>query len=217
MRQYLTKFFVGLLMLIPVQAMAQSDTVSFNRYDARVERWKQHHEAMIPKYFKVQFAGSIGMFSAGLGWDYGKNRRWETDVLVGFVPRLESNRAKLTFTARECFVPWDFPIGDSWVSFSPLRATLGMNAIIGHEFWPSNPQRYPEGYYFFSTKFHMIAGFGQQWNLNIDYDRRGPWKSIGLYYNLTTNDKYVLSGVNNSEIKFFDVFRLDIGLKMQIL
>ncbi|MBQ2321464.1 MAG: hypothetical protein II375_02775 [Bacteroidales bacterium] len=217
MRQYITKLLAVLLLLVPAKLSAQNDTVIFNHYDARVARYQQRYAAMIPKYVKLQFAGSIGMFSAGLGWDYGKNRRWETDVLIGFVPRLESNRAKLTFTARECFVPWDFPIGSSWVSFSPLRATAGINAIIGHEFWTSNPERYPEGYYFFSTKFHFIAGFGQQLNLNISYDRRRPWKSVSVYYNLTTNDKYVLSGFSNKEVGFFDVFHLDIGMKLQIL
>lgn len=186
-------------------------------YDVRIEKRQEIHGRLIPRYTKLQFAGSIGMFSTGLGWDYGKNRRWETDVLIGFVPRFESNRAKITFTLRENFVPWQIAIGQSPVDFCPLRASVGVNSIIGHEFWAKNPERYPDGYYFFSTKFSILAGFGQQWTLNISRDKRRLWRAIGFYYDLTTTDKYVLSGFDNSYIGFADLFHLALGLKLQIM
>ncbi len=186
-------------------------------YDLRMERYIERHAKIAPHYTKIQFAGSIGLLSAAAGWDYGKNERWETDIMVGFVPRFESNRAKLTFTLRENFMPWSIAIGKSPVDFSPLRASLGINAIMGHEFWKHNPDRYPDGYYFFSTKFHVIAGFGQQWTLNISRDRRKMWRAVGLFYDFSTNDSYVLSGFGNKYIKFRDVFHLDIGVKLQIL
>ncbi len=186
-------------------------------YDVRLERYIERHAKIAPHYTKIQFAGSIGMLSAAAGWDYGKNERWETDIMVGFVPRFESNRAKLTFTLRENIVPWSIPFGHSPVDFSPLRASVGVNAIIGHEFWKRNPDRYPDGYYFFSTKFHFIVGFGQQWTLNISRDKRKMWRAVGVFYDFSTNDSYVLSGFGNKYIKFRDVFHLDIGVKLQIL
>ena len=217
MRQSLFRFFALALGLIAINAQGQVDTVETSRYDKHITKYTNYHTALIPKYIKAQFAGSIGMVSVGLGWDYGKNRRWETDILMGLVPRLESNRAKMTFTLRENLVPWDVAIGRTPISFSPLRASAGVNAIIGHEFWPKNPERYPEGYYFFSTKFQFVVGFGQQWTLNIGDERRRLWKSIGVFYDLSTNDKYVLSGFGNREVGFFDVFHLDIGVKLLIL
>lgn len=186
-------------------------------YDVRLERYIERHAKIAPHYTKIQFAGSIGMLSVAAGWDYGKNERWETDIMVGFVPRFDSNRAKLTFTLRENLVPWSIPIGKSPVDFSPMRAYLGVNAIMGHEFWKHNPDRYPDGYYFFSTKFHIIAGFGQQWTLNISRDKRKMWRAVGVFYDFSTNDSYVLSGFDNKYIKFRDVFHLDIGVKLQIL
>lgn len=214
---------LAVLTLAPQTASAEENEridsipAGMTAYDVRIERYVNTHAKLTPQYAKLQFAGSIGMMSIGIGWDYGKNERWETDFLVGFVPRLESNRAKLTFTLRECFVPWNVRLGESAIDFSPLRASAGINAIIGHEFWAHNPNRYPEGYYFFSTKFHFICGFGQQWTLNISRDKRRMCRALGLYYNFTTNDTYVLSGFDNKYVNFGDIFHLDIGLKFQIL
>ena len=228
MRKLLSKVFMCVTTCIAISLStqraiaAESERIDsipegMTAYDVRIERYVSSHALLTPQYTKLQFAGSIGMMSIGLGWDYGKNDRWETDIMVGFVPRLESNRAKLTFTLRECFMPWSLPIGQSDVDFSPLRVTAGLNAIIGHEFWTHNPSKYPEGYYFFSTKFHFICGFGQQWTLNISRDKRRMLRSVGIYYDLSTNDTYVLSGFGNKYIGFRDVFHLDIGVKLQIL
>lgn len=220
MRWSLSRLSAALLALsAPVAALAAAPPVSPGEgaYDVRVERYVAGYSALIPKYAKLQFAGSIGLASVGLGWDYGKNRRWETDLLIGVVPRLESNRAKMTFTVRECFVPCDFAIGASPVSFAPLRVSLGLNSIIGHEFWPKSPNRYPDGYYFFSTKFQVVFAIGQQFNINIADEKRRLWRSVGLYYELSTNDKYVLSGFGNRHLGFADVFHLDFGVKLKIL
>jgi len=107
MRQSLFRFCALMLGLIAINVSGQVETVGTSRYDKHITQYTNYHTALIPKYIKGQFAGSIGMVSVGFGWDYGKNRRWETDFLVGLVPRLESNRAKMTFTLRENLVPWD--------------------------------------------------------------------------------------------------------------
>lgn len=216
MRWCVSRLAAALLALaLPAAGLASSPTGL--AYGARVERYVAGYSALIPKYAKVQFAGGIGLVSVGLGWDYGKGGRWETDVLIGVVPRMESNRAKMTFTVRECLVPWDVPLGRSDFSFAPLRASLGLNSIIGHEFWPKSPNRYPDGYYFFSTKFQVVFALGQQVNLNIADERRRLWRSVGFFYELSTNDKYVLSGFGNRRLGFADVFHVDLGVKLKIL
>ena len=55
----------------------------------------------------AQYAGGIGLFSAGLGWMYGKKQFVETDFLLGYVPPYTTGRGKLTITARETYVPFD--------------------------------------------------------------------------------------------------------------
>ena len=117
---------------------------------------------------------------------------------------------------RETYIPWQCRIHEP-IDFNPLSVMIGINSIIGHEFWPKNPERDPDGYYFFSTKFQIIAGFGQRWNLNIPDEKRCRWRSVSIYYDLCTNDKYVLSGITNKAIGFKDMMKLDIGIKFQML
>lgn len=216
MRWSLSRLAAALLAL-SLPAAGRAAAFSDRAYDARIERYVAGYSALIPKYAKAQFAGGIGLASVGLGWDYGKNGRWETDVLIGVVPRMGSNRAKMTFTVRECLVPWDVHLGSSAFSFAPLRASLGLNSIFGHEFWPKSPNRYPDGYYFFSTKFQVVFALGQQVSLNIADGRRRLWRSVGFFYELSTNDKYVLSGFGNRRLGFADIFHLDFGVKLKIL
>ena len=68
-----------------------------------------------------------------------------------------------------------------------------------------------------SDKVHIVAAFGQQWTFNVSRDKRRRWRAVGLYYDLSTTDPYVLSGFDNSYIGFWDLFHLDVGVKLQIL
>ena len=63
---------------------AQDSIPTSTLYERHVERYTSLWENLIPRYSKIQFAGSIGMFSFGLGWDYYRHH-WETDLLFGFV------------------------------------------------------------------------------------------------------------------------------------
>lgn len=52
------------------------------RYKKRVEKYISRWEKLIPRYTKLQFAGSMGMLSLGTGWNYYRNH-WETDLYLG--------------------------------------------------------------------------------------------------------------------------------------
>ena len=75
-----------------------------SKYEEKAEKYKTYWQKLIPTYSKLQFAGSMGLLSAGIGWDYGKRNQWETDLLIGYVPRYSSS-AKATFTVKQNFMP----------------------------------------------------------------------------------------------------------------
>ena len=81
-----------LLLALPIKAQ------ELTPYQERLEKYKERWERLIPRYTKLQFAGSMGLVSLGLGWDYYQ-RHWETDVLLGFIPAYADDNAKFTFTA----------------------------------------------------------------------------------------------------------------------
>lgn len=53
------------------------------KYEKRISKYKQHWAALIPNRFSLQYAGDIGMVSAGIGWCYGKRGQWATHVFLG--------------------------------------------------------------------------------------------------------------------------------------
>ncbi len=79
--------------------------------DRRIHRGYASWERVAPTHLRLQYAGSIGIASAGMGWDYGRRGQWETELLVGVVPAYHSDKAKITLTLRETFVPWSIACG----------------------------------------------------------------------------------------------------------
>lgn len=176
MRWSITKSLLLLVVALPLLCGAQeytSDTLPaspamvtprLSKNERFVKRFSSTWESLIPRYFKFQFAGSIGIFSVGTGWDYGHHRQWETDVMLGLIPRCSSRRAKATFTLRQYYIPWNIQLGmykgDDY-SVAPLRCCLFFNTVYGDEFWTQEPDRYPSGYYNFSTRIRIGCSLGQ--------------------------------------------------------
>ena len=102
------------------------------RYDNRVHRFRRNWERIIPTHSKIQYAGNMGLLSFGTGWDYGKRNQWETDVLLGFIPKYSSKKAKVTMTLKQNYMPWSINIGKGF-STEPLACGL----YVEYRIWKS--------------------------------------------------------------------------------
>lgn len=194
--------------LFPLSIIAQ------NEYDKNVNRYKSAWEKLIPTHGKLQFAGDMGLLSFGIGWDYGKNDKWETDIFFGFVPKYETDKFKVTFTLKQNYMPWNCNFGEKF-SLEPLACGIYLNTVFGGDFWTKEPDRYPSGYYGFSSKVRIHAFVGQRFTYNIDYKYRKRAKAITLFYEISTCDVYLISAVRNSHLKPDDYLRLSFGIKLQ--
>lgn len=76
-----------------------------------------------PGRVMLQSGGGMGVVSVGTGWRYGSKNRWGTDIIAGFVPKYDSNSAKLVVALKENFAPWAIAI-NKHISFTPLTASL---------------------------------------------------------------------------------------------
>lgn len=190
--------------------------VQSNRYDHRVHRYRKRWEELIPTHTKIQFAGNMGLISVGTGWDYGKRNQWETDVFFGILPKYQSKRTKLTFTLKQNYMPWSIDLGKQF-SVEPLSCGMYLNTVFGDEFWVHEPERYPEGYYGFSSKVRIHVFLGQRITYDIDSKRRFTAKEITFFYELSTSDLYVISAFNNKYLKPKDYLSLSFGIKLQLL
>lgn len=187
----------------------------YRKYDKRVHRYRRAWEALIPTHTKIQYAGGMGLLSWGIGWDYGKRGQWETDILLGFIPRYSSKHFKMTMTLKQNYIPWSTYLGKNF-SLEPLSTGMYLNTVFSDDFWTSEPDRYPKGYYGFSTRvrIHVFLGQRVRWELPEKYRKFS--KSITAFYEVSTCDLYLVSAVKNSYLKPDDYLRLSFGLKFQI-
>lgn len=203
--------------LNPVPADSVYESENHSRYDRRIHRYRKRWYALVPTYSKLQFAGNMGLLSIGTGWDYGKRNQWETDLLFGYLPKFDSKRSKITMTLKQNYIPWNLRLGEGPFSFEPLTTGLYFNTVFGDEFWVGEPDRYPSGYYGFSSKIRIHIFLGQRLTFDIPRTKRYMARSITLFYELSSCDLYVVSAFTNRYLKPSDYLSLSFGLKMQLL
>lgn len=205
------KIVLILILLLPVFVYAQ------NGYDRRIEKYQNQWIKLIPTHTKMQYAGGMGLISLGAGWDYGKNNQWETDVFLGFLPRYSTKENKITFTLKQNYIPWKVDLGkDNDFFLEPMACGLYINTILNGDFWVSEPDKYPNGYYSFSTRMRFNIYIGQRIGYKIPENKRFFAKSISLFYELSTNDLYMVSAFSNPYLKPTDYLRLSFGVKFQL-
>ena len=178
-------------------------------------RYKQGWERLIPQYEKIQYAGSMGLISLGVGWDYGKREQWETDLFLGYLPRFEGKHGHVTITLKENYIPWSISVKEERWKFDPFTVSLYMNKIFGDEFWTREPDKYPDGYYGVATNSRFNLAFGQRVHFKVQ--PVGLSERLTLYYEFGTNDLYLISYITNKYLRFSDIFNLSFGIKLQFL
>lgn len=209
---------------------AEQDTIAkLNRkiemYETRLERRHRLWMSLLPSSYRFQYAGSIGLLNLGVGWDYGRNRQWETDLMFGFVPKYDKDKAFATFTLRQTYVPWTKGLyrshernsGNYWYSWQPLSCGLFMNSVLRGDYWTKEPERYPDrDYYRFSLKIRLHIFIGQRYTIHIPKEKRYLAKECSVVWELSTCDLYVISKAVNASISFTDILSLSLGLKFKI-
>lgn len=186
-----------------------------SRYDKRVHRYRKHWESLIPTHTKLQFADNMGLLSLGTGWDYGKRNQWETDIFFGILPKYDSKRTKITMTLKQNYMPWSIALGKEF-AVEPLACGMYFNTVFGNEFWTHEPERYPKGYYGFSSKVRIHVFLGQRLTYNIPPRWRLGARAVTFYYEISTCDLYVVSAFTNKYLKPKDYLSLSFGLKTQL-
>lgn len=195
------------------------------QYEKRIERRHKVWMSLLPSFYRFQYAGSIGLLNLGVGWEYGKHRQWETDIMFGFVPKYEKKQAFATFTLRQTYVPWTKGLYRSHerggskfcYTWQPLSCGLFMNSVLRGDYWTNEPERYPDrDYYRFSSKIRFHLFLGQRYTVHIPRNKRYLSKQVSFVWELSTCDLYVVSKFVNHSIPLKDILSLSLGLKMKI-
>ncbi|TRW27590.1 hypothetical protein FMM05_00480 [Flavobacterium zepuense] len=184
-----------------------------------IERTKQYRsvwDSFIPKYVKLQYAGGMGFLAIGSGWDYGNKKQWESDFLIGWLPRYTGKQSQLVFTIKQNYIPWSLHINGK-VILRPLHTGLYITSTMGRDYWIKEPDSYPDSYYGFSTRLRINAFIGQQLTFLFRQEKPLLAKSITCYYEISSNDLYIVSAVTNSYLQPQDYLKLSLGVKVQLL
>lgn len=190
--------------------MAQED----NLYENPANKYEDNRNKLSPRYANFQYAGSMGLVSAGLGWNYGKRDRWETDLMVGYIPKYTTNKAKVCITLKENFVPWNLQLKNRDFYIQPLTSSFYVNTVLSDEFWMNEPEKYPSSYYTFSTKLRFNISIGQRIFYNVPAHIKLGIKSIAAFYEISTCDLYIISAIGNSNLKYTNYLHLSLGIKL---
>lgn len=206
--------FLLLLVSLPVEARLQGDSARTfssayeHRMALRAERWNK----LIPRMSMLQYAGGFGTVSTGPGWSYARDHCLETHLLIGFIPKRYNRNFYWTLSFRELWMPWRLRTGKHDFEMRPLTLSLSLNSILHEDFWNSQPDRYPSGYYGISTRLRFMLGVGQRFSYNIPEKRRLWGRRISVYYEVSICDLYVRQAILNDGIPFRDLLTIGIGM-----
>ncbi len=204
------------LIAVPAVRAQTGSTHRPTRYERSTERYKSFWRNLIPNQTKLQYAGSIGLVSASAGWHYGHAHRvWESDIYLGFLPRYNTRRSRLTMALKQSYVPFRISINEGF-GIEPLACGLFFSTIFGEEFWSNQPAKYPKHYYGFSTKIRANLFVGQRLRFPIPSEKRRRSNCISLYYELSTSELYLISYCTNRYLTLQDILSLSFGLKFDL-
>ncbi len=183
------------------------------RWDKREHLKYKGWERLKPTHVSLQYAGGMGMFSLGTGWDYGKRCQGETEIRWGFVPKkYMGDKMSMVFTLKENYIPWSVSFKERW-SVEPFYCGLYITAITGNRFWWKEPDKYPGRYYKFSTRIRPYIFIGQRFGFSPSHDLL---RKVSAYYEVGTCELYLISKFTNSSMKMKDILRFSFGVRMQL-
>ncbi|WP_157593656.1 hypothetical protein [Pontibacter actiniarum] len=165
-----------------------------------------------PYYLKTQFAGDIGLVAVGFGREH-LQEKLETDLFLGYLPASVGGEQILTAALKATYIPFqDIPL--AMLDWQPFRTGLQLGYTFGDDYFGIEPRdQYPKGYYGFSTALHLYYFMGGE----LDLARVEGLEKLGLYYEVGTIGKYLISYLQNpGYLGPGKIFHLALGVKVSL-
>ncbi|WP_324674093.1 hypothetical protein [Hymenobacter sp. GOD-10R] len=169
----------------------------------------------VPEHVVLQTAGGIGMVAGGVGYALGVHRRFDTDVLVGYVPgRYTGDRAFGIFTLKDTYSPFTLPVASRW-QIRPLSVGALINYTPSQMLNRSRDDKYSyKNYYWWGSTVRLGAFVGGRVGYAFDTPA-GRKRVASLYYELGTNDLYFVSLLTNTKgLALGKILTLGLGIKL---
>ncbi len=161
--------------------------------------------------FSLQYAGSTGLFSAGIA-KTGKKQLFELGLLYGYTPAW-GDYANHSLSLKLSVSPFQLRLAQK-LYWQPIQAGVFLCQNFGKNLGLAWDQQYPKGYYWWSrsTRTHLFFSTQVTFDSGIDFIDK-----IAFYIEANTNDLYISSYFpNRKTMKITDIFFLGTGCKILI-
>lgn len=187
----MSKIYIYLLSLCSVPVHAQH------------VQWDSLARKIMPNSIKIQYAGNIGMFATGIGYQ-SPNKRWAGDLLYGIVPPSYADDAIHSVTMKGKYSALSPRYYEKQkIEMHWLQVGLWFNYSFGDQYFLGLPSYYDAGYYYFPTAL----------NLGLTLGSEVRYKKWGLYYELGTTEKRAINYVKNLQsINFNEIWNIGLGV-----
>jgi len=164
-----------------------------------------------PDHVVIQFAGNIGLFSAGPGYSFARDKM-DAEALYGVVPAFDGDSPIHIFTAKVSRRPWKVQLKKDFV-FEPLKFGLGISYSAGSQFHSTWPGRYPEGHYWWTNSLRFTPFLGPTISKKVG-SGLSLVKRVQAYAELGTNDLAFISFVNNKKLAITEIWNIGLGTRL---
>jgi hypothetical protein len=188
------KFLLGLFL-----------TISFTAAQAQQAHWS------VPDFAVVQYAGSIGYFSAGMGYNVFKSRA-RLSTHFGMVPESRGGRLNVA-SVKLFFNPTTLTVWNR-VRMNPIDVGLIGSYNYGESFetkWPEGV--HPKGYYWWNPA--LRAHLGIESSVTYEFRKGHSLRAITGYIEYNSNDLYLISFIQNIKtVRLWDIIKLGTGVRI---
>ncbi|HYC87410.1 MAG TPA: hypothetical protein VEB86_19390 [Chryseosolibacter sp.] len=147
-----------------------------------------------PDYFVLQYAGSIGYISAGIGYDIIKSRA-RTSVHFGTVPKNQGGPLNV-FCGKFFYIPWNIRVTDR-TYFRPADIGFMASYHMGEDFKQSVPDYFSgSNYYWWHTSLRLHLATETSFSVKMEPNRF--FNSVTGYIEFNVNDLYLISYISNA-------------------
>jgi hypothetical protein len=157
----------------------------------------------------LQFAGNMGMFAIGPGYDFA-NERLAVDLLYGFVPKFDSDETEHLLTLKATYKPWKIERRRAF-EVIPLQIGLGLSYYFNDKYPLTWDDKYPKNYYWWSPKIRLLGFAGAAVTKDL---QNSSVKKIGLYSELGTYDLVATSWFKDESLSVGDILNISIGARV---
>ena len=163
----------------------------------------------LPDWARLQFAGSQGFLSAGVGYGFLEDRI-DAAFLYGYLPWSVGGVIVHTLSAKTTVAPLRLKV-HTGTTFYPVLAGVSAIVGLGDDYFLILPPRYREYYWPSALRLWYFAGT----RIRQDFKPGVPFaRGVGLIFEIGATDAYWRAYNRNRDVVLADILSISISSQL---